>query len=112
MSVDRIKKYMNQNDFKEDHIIYSDEIKLKGSFKIGNFVLKDLDLEFQNNKLILIVGDQGSGKSTLLKAFSGELISIGKTLIHRPNSCSYFCQNNFILPITIAENITFYETIR
>lgn len=36
-----------------------------------NYLLKDINLELDNNKLIGLIGDSGSGKSTLCKILSG-----------------------------------------
>lgn len=36
-----------------------------------NYLLKDINLELNNNKIIGLIGDSGSGKSTLCKILSG-----------------------------------------
>lgn len=36
-----------------------------------NYILKDINLELDNNKVIGLIGDSGSGKSTLCKILSG-----------------------------------------
>lgn len=36
-----------------------------------NYLLKDINLELDNNKIIGLIGDSGSGKSTLCKILSG-----------------------------------------
>ena len=52
-------------------------MELKGSnisFKYPsakNYLLKDINLELDNNKIIGLIGDSGSGKSTLCKILSG-----------------------------------------
>ena len=52
-------------------------MKLKAeniSFKYSsakNYLLKDINLELDNNKIIGLIGDSGSGKSTLCKILSG-----------------------------------------
>ena len=35
------------------------------------YLLKDVNLELDNNKIIGLIGDSGSGKSTLCKILSG-----------------------------------------
>ena len=51
------------------------ELKAKNiSFKYPSakdYILKDVDLELDNNKIMGLIGDSGSGKSTLCKILSG-----------------------------------------
>ena len=51
------------------------ELKLDNiSFKYPSakkYLLKDINLELDNNKIMGLIGDSGSGKSTLCKIISG-----------------------------------------
>ena len=55
-----------------------------------NYLLKDINLELDNNKIIGLIGDSGSGKSTLCKIlsgyvqkFEGDVIFDGKNLLKK-----------------------------
>jgi ABC-type Fe3+/spermidine/putrescine transport system ATPase subunit len=47
-------------------------LEVKGlSYKIGNFLLKDIDLDINENEYFVLLGRSGSGKTTLIKCISG-----------------------------------------
>jgi ATP-binding cassette subfamily B protein len=81
------------------------------------FVLKDIDLFIEENKITAIVGTSGSGKTTLLKLLlgfyqpvAGEIL-IGDTRISNislkvwRSKTGAVMQDGFIFPDTIASNI-------
>lgn len=80
-------------------------------------VLKDLDLDIEQNNVTAIVGESGSGKTTLLKLLLGYYdvqqgtISIGHTNLKNISTyawrrhCGAVMQDGFIFSDTIAENI-------
>lgn len=80
-------------------------------------VLKDLDLDIEENNVTAIVGESGSGKTTLLKLLLGYYdvqqgtISIGHTNLKNISTyawrrhCGAVMQDGFIFSDTIAENI-------
>lgn len=80
-------------------------------------VLKDLNLDIEQNKVTAIVGESGSGKTTLLKLLLGYYnlqsggIYIGNTNLKYintytwRNNCGAVMQDGFIFSESIAENI-------
>lgn len=80
-------------------------------------VLKDLNLDIEQNKVTAIVGESGSGKTTLLKLLLGYYpvqegtISVGHVNIKNISTyawrrhCAAVMQEGFIFSDTIAENI-------
>ncbi len=78
------------------------------SINIGygeNLVVKDLSVEFPNNKITTIIGANGSGKSTLLKAItriishqSGSVILDGKNILQE--NTKILAQKMAVLPQT------------
>ncbi len=80
-------------------------------------VLKELDLDIEQNQVTAIVGESGSGKTTLLKLLLGYYdlqqgsISIGHTNLKNISTyawrrhCGAVMQDGFIFSDTIAENI-------
>ena len=80
-------------------------------------VLKELNLDIEQNQVTAIVGESGSGKTTLLKLLLGYYdlqqgsISIGHTNLKNISTyawrrhCGAVMQDGFIFSDTIAENI-------
>lgn len=70
------------------------------------FRLEDIDLKFDRNELVAIIGSVGSGKSSLLSALAGEMRKASGEIVmgaHR----AYCPQYAWIQNATVRENITF-----
>lgn len=99
------------------------ELKFKDvsfSYKAGNNILNDLNLDIKKGDFIGIYGESGSGKTTFLDLLislinpdKGELIINQEKLDNSDiknnfrNSLAYISQNQFILDDTIKNNIIF-----
>lgn len=81
-------------------------------------VLKNLDLEFNQGKIIGITGSTGSGKTTFLNLLTGlikptegkifcDLIDINKQNLNWKKKISYVPQKTFLIDDTIKNNIIF-----
>lgn len=79
------------------------------SYNNFNFILKDINLEIEKNKVYGIFGSSGSGKSTLLDIISGlRMPDSGEILISQnPRQLKYIPQENFILDSTVISNVAF-----
>lgn len=85
----------------------------------GKTVIKDLDLEIPEGKLLILTGPNGSGKSTLLKAIdglidnvSGQILFQGQDLLSmepkdRAKTAAYLSQNRAVPSIT-AERLVLH----
>ena len=51
----------------------------------NKYLLKDINLELNNNKIIGLIGDSGSGKSTLCKILSGYISKYEGTVTFNGN---------------------------
>lgn len=100
--------------------------KLKGSEKF--YVLKDVNLSFNEGELISIIGESGSGKSTLMNLiggldsnYSGELFVRGRDLKklrkkeldkYRKNQVGFIFQSfNLINHLSVLDNVTIAMTL-
>ncbi|MDO4793912.1 MAG: ABC transporter ATP-binding protein [Filifactor alocis] len=103
----------NGSEMKEGNII-SDDVSFRYQ---DEWILKNLNLDIQKNKIHAIVGKSGSGKSTLLKLFmrfwdvsegqvrfSDKPVNEINTESLRRNQ-SYMTQETFLFQDTIANNI-------
>jgi ATP-binding cassette subfamily B protein len=97
--------------------IYINNVSFQYEGPHSPFVLKDIDLFIEENKITAIVGTSGSGKTTLLKLLlgfyqpvAGEML-IGDTRISNislkvwRSKTGAVMQDGFIFPDTIASNI-------
>jgi ATP-binding cassette subfamily B protein len=97
--------------------IYINNVSFQYEGPHSPFVLKDIDLFIEENKITAIVGTSGSGKTTLLKLVlgfyqpvAGEML-IGDTRISNislkvwRSKTGAVMQDGFIFPDTIASNI-------
>ena len=114
----------------EDHRLRSprpivDGISLQGaSFRYGTgdaWVLREVDLNFANGELIVVLGASGSGKSTLVKLLLGllepnrgcvrvdgmDLERYGRDLLRR--STGVVMQNDQLFTGTVVENISAFD---
>lgn len=77
------------------------------------YVLKNLDFTFEKGKKYIIIGESGTGKTTLIKILSNIYtdyngnISINNTELNNAKNINinYFCQNSYVFPTTVKENI-------
>ena len=82
-------------------------IKLKGITKRygDNFIYKDFNLEIEENKTLVILGESGVGKTTLLNVLAG-LIEFSGEVIGKPEKISFVFQKDRLIPnLTVEENI-------
>ncbi len=97
--------------------IYLNNLSFQYEGPRSPFVLKDIDLVIEENKVTAIVGTSGSGKSTLLKMIlgfyqpvKGEVI-IGDTRLNNISLMTWrektgaVMQDGYLFPDTIASNI-------
>ncbi|VVC94160.1 unnamed protein product [Leptidea sinapis] len=68
--------------------------------------LKNISLRLRKGKLCAVIGPVGSGKSTLLQVILRELPACKGTLSVN-GSLSYSCQESWLFPATVRENIIF-----
>ena len=82
-----------------------------------DLVLRDISIEINPGDFVAIVGPSGGGKTTLvdlilgiMKPLSGEILinnmEPDRTIAYFPNAIRYVPQDVFILPASIAENLT------
>src|SRR4030042_1357791 len=88
------------------------------SFKIGKFLLKDINLNINKNEYFVLLGRTGSGKTTLLKCISG-LYRVNEGRIFLDNTdvtdlspeyrnIGYLPQNYGLFPhLNVKDNILF-----
>lgn len=133
LSLERLNEIHGKNDEEEDSRKKMDQISGKRDIIVSNlsfgyehserdFILKDLNLVIQENKVTAIVGASGSGKTTLIKLLLGFYepqkgsIFIGDTNLnnispHYWRSCTgSVLQDGYIFSETIAENIALGDT--
>ena len=110
----------------QKEIIFKESIKFENvSFKYPNksdYILKNINLNFQQGKIIGIIGSTGSGKTTFLNLLTG-LISptTGQILCDETNisnenrnwkkKISYVTQKTFLTDDTIKNNIIFGDEL-
>ena len=111
----------------QKEIIFKENIKFENvSFKYPNksdFILRDVNLKFQQGKIIGIIGSTGSGKTTFLNLLTG-LISptTGQIFCDTANisnenrnwkkKISYVTQKTFLTDDTIKNNIIFGDDLK
>ena len=110
-----------EKDDRPDIIIKDGNIKLKNIyFGYNNKLLfNDLNIEFENNKKVAIIGKSGSGKSTIIKLIMGYYkINEGEILIDNNNiyeynigsirkNISYINQNTKLFNLSVYDNILY-----
>lgn len=94
-------------------------LEVKGlSYKIGNFLLDDIDLSICKNEYYVLLGRSGSGKTTLIKCISGLYkINKGKIFLHgtditnilpEDRKIGYLPQDYALFPhLNVNDNILF-----
>ena len=92
VSLDRVNKFMNNEELSEDAVITDcsdmkdDAVRIRdGTFSWGQGeprVLSDINLRIKAGSLTAVVGSVGCGKSSLVSAMLGEMVGVrgeGKT---------------------------------
>ncbi len=133
LSLERLNEIHGKNDEEQDSMKKLEEISGKRNIIISNlsfgyehaerdFILRDLNLVIEENKVTAIVGSSGSGKTTLIKLLLGFYepqkgsICIGDTNLNNINphywrNCTgSVLQDGYIFSETIAENIALGDT--
>jgi len=110
----------------QKEIIFKESIKFENvSFKYPNksdYILKNINLNFQQGKIIGIIGSTGSGKTTFLNLLTGLIsptsgqILCDETNISNENrnwkkKISYVTQKTFLTDDTIKNNIIFGDEL-
>ena len=119
------KKNINEQSFGVTDVkLYKGDILFKNlsfSYKSGELVLDEVNLNIESGKTIAIVGPTGSGKTTLINlitrfyAIKNGNIFIGNTDINKldlnvlRNNIGLILQDTFLFSDTIYNNITFYH---
>ncbi len=99
------------------------ELKLEGiDLRIGDHqILSDITYGFPNKGMIGLIGSSGAGKSTLINLLAGRnkpsqgKISVNQTSLDSLHdeiwfeNIAYIPQSPYIFPMSILENIRFYE---
>tara|TARA_B110000027_G_C16078599_1_gene282548 strand:- start:2 stop:1387 length:1386 start_codon:yes stop_codon:yes gene_type:complete len=116
----REQKILMHND--KNEITFKEKIKFENvSFKYPNkldYTLKDINLQFQQGKIIGIIGSTGSGKTTFLNLLTGlispttgKIFSDTTSIINENRNwkkkISYVTQKTFLTDDTIKNNIIF-----
>lgn len=119
---DRLYEYFNieNESYKDDQVPLMGEISVEGlyfGYNDNNFVLDDLNLKIEKNKLIALVGSSGSGKSTFVKLLLGfyrpglgkikigdkDILEIGVNILRE--NISFVPQDIELFNTSIKENI-------
>lgn len=125
--IDKIVTYTNDNNVivgKED-VTYNVSLSLQHvNFKYSeNYILNDINLDFEKGKSYAIVGTSGSGKTTLLNLIMGRYLSYEGTICfdHKDiktlnidslyDHVSLIEQSVFIFDDSIINNITMYNKV-
>ena len=119
------KKNINEQSFGVTDVkLYKGDILFKNlsfSYKSGELVLDEVNLNIESGKTIAIVGPTGSGKTTLINlitryyAIKNGNIFIGNIEINKldlnvlRNNIGLILQDTFLFSDTIYNNITFYH---
>ncbi|MBH75828.1 MAG: antibiotic ABC transporter ATP-binding protein [Flavobacteriales bacterium] len=130
VAASRVFKLINKKNMHEQSLgvndieLYKGDILFKDlsfSYKLGEIVLDDVNLEIKSGETIAIVGPTGSGKTTLINLITrfytikNGNIFIGNTDINKlelntlRNNIGLILQDTFLFSDTIYNNITFYN---
>ena len=114
VSLERVNKYMNNEDLDKDAVTHDTSIKdpitiKDGTFKWGkeeNVVLKDINMTVKQGSLTAVVGTVGAGKSSLVSAMLGEMEK-EKGKVNVTGSIAYVPQQAWMQNATLEDNILF-----
>ncbi|XP_055346997.1 multidrug resistance-associated protein 1-like [Paramacrobiotus metropolitanus] len=117
VSVERLTKFLKNEELDPENVkmIPADDNSnsavtvTQGSFSWGKddpIVLRDINLDVKQGKLIAVVGQVGSGKSSLIAAMLG-LMERRSGNVTLKGSISYVSQQAWIQNLTLKENILF-----
>ena len=130
VAASRVFNLINKKNMNEQSLGFNDEKLYKGdilfkdlsfSYKTGELVLDNVNLNIQSGKTIAIVGPTGSGKTTLINLITrfypvkNGNIFIGETDINKLDlnvlrkNIGLILQDTFLFSDTIYNNITFYN---
>ena len=116
VSLDRVNKFMNNEELAEDAVEHNTEEDEAISITGGHFkwgpedptVLEDINLTVKEGSLTAVVGTVGSGKSSLISAMLGELHKESGRVATR-GKIAYVPQQAWIQNSTLKENIIFFQ---
>ncbi|MGN4928066.1 thiol reductant ABC exporter subunit CydD [Bacillus cereus group sp. MYBK14-1] len=121
------QKGIQKKDLKED-IVWNASSSLKlQDIKVNNTesekaILEGINFTWEGNGAIGVIGESGAGKSTLIDVLAGFLSpSSGKMLVNGlevdgstredwQKNIAYIPQQPYIFPLSLKDNIRFYET--
>ncbi|MFJ8365724.1 thiol reductant ABC exporter subunit CydD [Bacillus cereus] len=121
------QKGIQKKDLNED-IVWNASSSLKlQDIKVNNTesekaILEGIDFTWEGNGAIGVIGESGAGKSTLIDVLAGFLSpSSGKMLVNGlevdgstreewQKNIAYIPQQPYIFPLSLKDNIRFYET--
>ncbi|XP_062618978.1 multidrug resistance-associated protein 1-like isoform X2 [Saccostrea cucullata] len=112
VAVKRISKFLNRTDIAEDVVQRNAKQEKAIQIRNGEFawddntILKDVNVEIPEGRLVAVVGQVGQGKSSLLSAILGEMTKIRGSVTIK-GSIAYVSQQAWIQNATIEENILF-----
>lgn len=121
------QKEIEKKDSNVDIVWNSSSILKLQDVKVNNdeskkAILEGIDFAWQGNGAIGIIGESGAGKSTLIDVLAGFLSpSGGKVLVNGvgidgstredwQKNIAYIPQQPYIFPLSLKDNICFYET--
>ncbi|MDA2073649.1 thiol reductant ABC exporter subunit CydD [Bacillus cereus] len=116
------QKGIQKKDLNED-IVWNASSSLKlQDIKVNKAILEGINFTWEGNGAIGVIGESGAGKSTLIDVLAGFLSpSSGKILVNGvevdgstredwQKNIAYIPQQPYIFPLSLKDNIRFYET--
>lgn len=101
-----LSSQLNINESSKDEF-YQYSKQLNSDDKNKTYNIKNINLQIEKNKLIIIIGSSGSGKSSLFHCFLNNLKYEANTQIQIQDSLSYYSQSVWLQTTTIKNNILF-----
>lgn len=98
------KKWKTNMHFTGDNMIKVENIKKSYGDKV---VLNDVNLQFQNNSITVLLGKSGEGKTTLFRIIAGiEAQDEGEIIIDRTKTTMVFQDNQLYPHFNVFNNLT------